>query len=139
MSEGYVEHGVVDEARQRKPSYRVWKKLTEPATIAVHWVSAPDRAPTGFALLVTPRSERSLPFYPLHDYRLVWSVVDEKGKLRGGGERRFAELNDEVGVNGAVQPGEGGALRLTVELQNPAGLTVADEALEWPPRSVAQR
>jgi hypothetical protein len=137
MSEGYVEHGVVDEARQRKPSYRVWKKLTEPARITVHWVSPPDRAPTGFALLVTPNSERSLPFYPLHDYRLNWSVVDETGKSLGGGERRFVELIDAVPVTGALQPSEGHALRLNVELQSPTGLPVADEVLEWPPHSVA--
>jgi hypothetical protein len=139
MSEGYVEHGVVDEARQRKPSYQVWKKLTEPATITVHWVGAPGEAPTGFALLVTPNSERSLPFYPLHDYRLTWSVVDEQGKSLGGGERRFVDLIDAVPVTGALQPGEGHALRLSVQLQSPTGLPVADEVLEWPPHSVATR
>jgi beta-glucuronidase len=137
MSEGYVEHGVVDEARQRKPSYQVWKKLTEPATITAHWVSAPDQAPTGFALLLTPNSERSLPFYPLHNYRLIWSVVDDGGKSLGAGERRFADLIDAVPVTGALQSAEGHALRLNVELQSPTGLPVADEVLEWPPHSVA--
>jgi beta-glucuronidase len=132
MSEGYVEHGVVDEARQRKPSYQVWKKLTEPATITAQWVSPPNQPPTGFALLVAPNSERSLPYYPLHDYRLIWSVVDESGKSRGGGERRFALLIDAVPVTGTLQPGEGHTLRLNVELQSPTGLPVADEVLEWP-------
>ena len=144
MSEGYVEHGVVDEARQRKPSYRVWKKMTEPATIAVHWVGAPERAPTGFALQVTPNSQRSLPFYPLHDYRLIWSAVDEKGTSLGSGERQIAELNEAVEAagtlrSGALQPGEVHALRLNVELKDPTGLAVADEVLEWPPHSVAQQ
>jgi beta-glucuronidase len=132
MSEGYVEHGVVDEARQRKPSYQVWKKLTEPATITAHWVSTPNQPPTGFALLVAPNSERSLPYYPLHDYRLIWSIVDESGKSLGGGERRFALLIDAVPVTGALQAGEGHTLRLNVELQSPTGLAVADEVLEWP-------
>jgi beta-glucuronidase len=132
MSEGYVEHGVVDEARQRKPSYQVWRKLTEPATITAQWVSSPNQPPTGFALLVAPNSERSLPYYPLHDYRLVWSVVDESGKSRGGGERRFALLTDAVPVTGTLQPGEGHTLRLNVELQSPTGLPAADEVLEWP-------
>jgi beta-glucuronidase len=139
MSEGYVEHGVVDEARQRKPSYQVWKKLTEPATITAHWVSAPGQAPTGFALLVTPNSERSLPFYPLHDYRLIWSVVDDGGKSLGAGEHRFADLIDAVPVTGALQSAEGHALRLNLELQSPTGLPVADEVLEWPPHSAAQQ
>jgi hypothetical protein len=143
-SEGYVEHGVVDEARQRKPSYQVWKKLTEPAKITVHWVSTHDQAPTAFTLLVTPNSERNLPFYPLHDFRLIWRVADEKGRSFGGGERRFAELNDAVGAtgtlrSGALQPGEGHALRMNVELQSPTGLAVANEVLEWPARNVAQQ
>jgi hypothetical protein len=139
QSEGYVEHGVVDEWRQRKPSYQVWKKLTEPAKITVHWVSNDDQPPNGFALLVTPNSERSLPFHPLHDYRLLWSVVDEKGRSLGGGERRFVDLIDAVPVTGTLQPGEGHALRLNVELQSPTGLAVADEVLEWPLHSVAQQ
>jgi beta-glucuronidase len=138
-SEGYVEHGVVDEARQRKPSYRIWRKLTEPAVISAHWVSAPDRAPTGLVLRVTPNSDRSLPFYPLHDYRLTWRIVDEQGKSQGGGERGLAEFRDAMEVTAALQPGFGRGLRLNVELQSPTGLVVADEELEWPPRSTAQR
>jgi len=29
--DGYVEHGLVDEYRQRKPSYYVWKDLNAPS------------------------------------------------------------------------------------------------------------
>jgi hypothetical protein len=92
---------------------------------------------------VTPNSERSLPFYPLHDYRLIWSIVDERGNSLGGGERRIAMLIEAVPVTGvlpvtgAPQPDEGRALRLNVELQSPSGLAVADEVLDWPTRSVA--
>ena len=138
LTEGYVEHGLVDEARQRKPSYQVWKKLTEPAQIAAHWVSTADQPPTAFALQVTPNSARSLPSYPLHDYRLIWSVVDAKGRSLAGGERKFEQLIDAVPVTGIVPPGEGHTLRLKVELQNPLGLAVADEVLEWPPASPVQ-
>jgi 3-oxoacyl-[acyl-carrier protein] reductase len=61
------------------------------------------------------------------------------GKSLGGGERRFADLIDAVPVTGALQPGEGRALRLNVELQSPTGLPVANEVLEWPPHSAAQQ
>jgi beta-galactosidase/beta-glucuronidase len=135
-TEGYVEHGIVDEARQRKPSYIVWKTLTMPATIAAHWVGAKDQTsapPTAYAVLVTPNSERNLPFYPLRDYRLIWKLSDETGKSLGGGERRFAELRDAVPVSAELPSAESGhALRLTVTLLAPTGAVAADTTLEWP-------
>lgn len=138
--EGYVEHGIVDEARQRKPSYEIWKKLTTPATIAARWVSVKDHVPTAFAALVTPNSERNLPFYPLRNYRLIWRLLDEKGKLLDSGERRFAELIDAVPITGVVPPDEGGhAIRLSVTLLGPTGLVAADDTLEWPAQRQAGR
>jgi beta-glucuronidase len=137
-TEGYVEHGVVDEARQRKPSYQVWKQLTRPAQVTAQWVGAKTETPTGFAVLLTPNSERNLPFYPLHNYRLIWKVLDEKGKSLGSGERLFAELIDAAPVSAALPPDAGGhTFRLTVALISPTGLVVADETLEWPPQRQA--
>jgi hypothetical protein len=139
-TEGFVEHGVVDEARQRKPSYDIWKKITRPAQIAAHWVGAITQAPTGFAVLVTPNSERNLPFYPLHNYRLIWKVQDQKGKSLAAGERALAELIDPVPVSGALPPDEDGrAIRLTATLLSPTGSVAADETLDWtPPRQAGQ-
>lgn len=131
-TEGYVDHGVVDEARQRKPSYETWKKLTAPAKITAHWVGADSGPPTAYAVLATPNSERNLPFYPLHDYLLIWKLLDEQGRSLGGGERRLAEFVDAVPVAGAVPPGHGNAVRLTVTLLSPSGAVAADNILEWP-------
>jgi beta-glucuronidase len=132
-TEGYVEHGVVDEARQRKPSYETWKKLTRPATLSASWVGAADQRPTGFDVRLAPNSERDLPYYALHDYRLTWTVLDDKGQSLVSGERRFADLNDAVQVNGALPAGEPGrALKLTVSLLDRAGLAAAAETLSWP-------
>jgi beta-glucuronidase len=134
-SEGYVEHGVVDEARQRKPSYEVWKKLNAPAALAVHWVPADSPAPTEFSVMVTPNSVQNLPFRPLHHYRLIWQLVDEKGKSLDSGDRTFADLPDSATVKGVVPSAAAGhALRLTVTLLDPSGSAEASEALEWPAR-----
>jgi hypothetical protein len=134
-TEGYVEHGVVDEARQRKPSYEIWRQLTSPATIAAHWVNAETQTPTAFAVLVTPNSARNLPFYPLNDYRLIWKLVDEKGKSLGAGERRLGEFVDAVPVSRALPLDNAGhAFRLTVALLDPTGAIAVDETLEWPPQ-----
>jgi beta-glucuronidase len=132
-TEGYVEHGLVDEARQRKPSYETWKKLTRPAAIGVRWVSASGQFPTGYALQVTPNTERDLPFYPLHDYRLAWTLRDGQGKSLQSGERRIAEFAGTVEATGTLPAVDTGhALRLTVSLLGPTGLVAAVETLEWP-------
>jgi hypothetical protein len=138
-TEGYVEHGLVDEARQRKPSYGVWKSLTRPARITARWISAKDQAPTAFAVLVSPNSERELPFYPLHDYRVIWRLRDEKGSSQVSGERRFADLAEPVPITGELPPdAQNHAFRLTVTLQSPTGWVAAEEALEWPAHQPGQ-
>jgi beta-glucuronidase len=134
-TEGYVEHGVVDEARQRKPSYETWKKLTRPAALTARWVRTADQNPTAFELRVTPNSERDLPFYALRDYRLIWTLRDEKGTSLASGERWIAEFGGTVAATGtlpAVVPGH--TYRLTATLLAPSGLAAADEVLEWPMR-----
>ena len=130
-TEGYVEHGLVDEARQRKASYGTWKKLTSPATLSVHWVNAGTQAPAAFTIGVTPNSEHDLPFYSLHDYRLVWRLADETGKVLASGERRFAQLSDPVSVNGSLTPAAAHALHLAATLFGPAGPAAAEASLVW--------
>ena len=110
-SEGYVEHGLVDEARQRKPSYPVWKKLNRPAMLEARWTgpaqSGPAQsgpAPTGFVLAVTPHTDRDLPSYPLHDYRLVWRVVDQRGRAVTSGERPLTVLSGTMSITGQLPP-----------------------------------
>jgi beta-glucuronidase len=157
-TEGYVEHGLVDEWRQRKPSYSVWKELNTPAKIAVRWTGPGARAPTGFVLLVSPNTDRDLPFYTLRDYRLVWAVVDEKGATLTRGDRQLVELIAPVSVTGTLPSvslapglpsgrdatvvpdglqgpdnshGKGQMYRLSVTLLSPTGMMAADARLEW--------
>jgi beta-glucuronidase len=139
-TEGYVEHGVVDEARQRKPSYETWKKLTRPAALSASWVGSADQRPTAFDVRVAPNSARDLPYFPLHDYHLIWTVLDEKGQSLVSGERRFADLIDPVQVTGALPSDEPGRpFKLTVSLLGPTGLAVAAETLSWPTLQQAAR
>jgi len=58
QSEGYVEHGVVDENRQRKPSYEAWKQLNAPVKLEARWVGPAAALPAGFSATVTPNSQR---------------------------------------------------------------------------------
>jgi beta-glucuronidase len=132
QEEGYVEHGVVDEARQRKPSYDVWRELNAPAKIDARWAVAANGAIGGFTATVTPNAEQSLPYYPLHDYVLDWTLLDEKGKALSGGNVRYDDLIRTEEVAGSLPPDAAGhAVRLVVRLLGPTGVA-ADRTLDWP-------
>ena len=134
QAEGYVEHGVVDETRQRKPSYDVWKEMTAPAKLETHWVLDANNV-TGFAGTVTPNSLQNIPYRPLHDYALVWNLLDEKGKAVSSGNRKFAHLNGAEQVTGVLPPDAAGhSLHLVLSLLDPAGDIVGERTLEWPAR-----
>jgi hypothetical protein len=129
QTEGYVEHGLVDEARQRKPSYTVWRELNAPAKFDVAWTAAN----TGFAATVTPNGQHDLPYYPLHGYLLAWNALDEKGRAVARGQQSYDELDHAVTVMGSL-PAEtaGQARQLRLELKNPAGMIAAERILDWP-------
>ena len=58
QEQGYLEHGIVDENRQRKPSYFAWKELNEPAHIEVRWTQGANgdaRRPSRSRSRRTPR------------------------------------------------------------------------------------
>jgi hypothetical protein len=133
QTEGYVEHGVVDQDRQRKPSYGVWKELNAPAQLEAHWVIGANKAVTGFLGALTPNSQKSLPYYPLHDYVLVWNLLDPQGKPVSVGNRAFAQLTRAEQFSGTIPPdAAGNSLHLMLKLLDPAGNVAAERALEWP-------
>jgi beta-glucuronidase len=130
--EGYVDHGLVDEYRQRKPSYYVWKELNAPAAIGVHWNQGPGGAPAAYTVTVTPNSKTDLPSYPLHNYRLTWELCDEGGKLLASGEKQFADLSAVQTVSGNVGNHPGAkALKLHLTLLRPTGAVAAEKLMDW--------
>jgi beta-glucuronidase len=130
LEEGYVDHGLVDEYRQRKPSYYVWKQMNAPATLRVQWDSR-KTVPGSFTVTVKPNSLDHLPSYPLHDYRLVWTIRDDTTVLAKG-ERILKDVSGEQAVSGKT---EGGAdihkLQLHLSLVRPTGEIAAETNLEW--------
>jgi hypothetical protein len=130
LEEGYVDHGVVDEYRQRRPSYYVWKEINAPATIAAEWNTGPD-VPTSFTVTVKPNASDSLPSYPLRDYRLTWDIYDET-KLLNRGEHSFNALNSTQTVSGRVEGGiTSHRLQLHLALIRPTGEIAAEKTLDW--------
>jgi Glycosyl hydrolases family 2, TIM barrel domain/Glycosyl hydrolases family 2, sugar binding domain/Glycosyl hydrolases family 2 len=130
--EGYVEHGLVDQNRQRKPSYYVWKELNAPAAMQAHWVDTATGPPSSFTVTLTPNGIQDLPSYPLRDYRLAWEVTDQTDKLLDSGEQPFANLNSAQTVSGKVtaQP-DAKILKLHLTLLRPGGAIAAESSVDW--------
>ena len=130
LEEGFVDHGLVDEYRQRKPSYYVWKELNAPASIGVQWNNDKD-VPASFTATVKPNSANNLPSYPLRDYRLSWEIYDDTKQLARG-ERRFADLSDTQTVSGKVEGvADAHKLQLHLLLVRPTGEVAAEKTLDW--------
>jgi beta-glucuronidase len=129
---GFVEHGLVDEYRQRKPSYYVWKGLNALAAIDAHWEGTTSTPPSRFTVTVTPNGVEDLPYYPLHNYRVAWQVSDEGGELIKHGEQPFADLAEPQVISGEIQQlAHAKVLKLHVTLLRPENTIAAEKSLEW--------
>lgn len=132
QDEGYVDHGVVDGYRQRRPSYYVWKEMNAPATIGANWGDTSGDVPTAFRATVQSNPMDQLPSYPMHDYRLEWEVRDENSKLIASGAQPLPDLDRERTLEQKVQPLPGtGVLRLHLTLLGPTGAVAAEKNVDW--------
>jgi beta-glucuronidase len=140
QDEGFVEHGLVDENRQRKPSYLVWKELNASASIVAEWVvgASGGAKPSGFKASVAPKSERDLPYYPMRDYQLAWKILDSKGKRIAGAEQQLATMTATLPVTGSLPAAaEAQSLTLVLTLSRPNGSVAAECTLEWRSANIA--
>jgi beta-glucuronidase len=133
LQEGYVEMGLVNEYRQTRQSYDVWKELNAPAVLKAAWDEHPDAVPRSFTIRVTPNSIGALPAYPLRDYRLTWNVRDARHTVVTHGERLFPELTTAVSVteNLPQLPSDVRQLNLYLRLERPSGLPAVEMVLNW--------
>ena len=152
QSEGYVDHGIVDENRQRKPSYEIWKTLNAAVRLEAKWVGPAAAVPARFSATVIPNSQHDLPYRPLSNYELSWVLQDEQGNPIARGQQHFDRLTDPISIDQmlptatapagiappAIAPADvaptatGHAFRsLVVTLLAPSGFTAAERTLVW--------
>jgi beta-glucuronidase len=133
-SEGFVDHGLVDPYRQRKPSYYVWKEINAPAAIDARWNSESSNSAASFRVSVEPNTAHDLPFYPLHNYRLLWELCDERGTLLKSGEQQFAELTTTQTITASSGEHTGASiLKLHVALLRPSGTVAVEKSVDLKP------
>jgi beta-glucuronidase len=122
QEQGYLEHGIVDENRQRKPSYFAWKDLNEPAQLQVAWTRSTAGKPTRFKLTLTPNTPAQLPYLSLASYQLSWQLLGgrENREFAAGGRNIFSPepLTLDEAVTKAPTDGD---LRLRARLTRPDG------------------
>jgi beta-glucuronidase len=130
---GFVDHGLVDENRQRRPSYYVWQERNAPAEIAAQWKGVKSLlSPNAFAVTLTPRGATSIPYHPLRGYKLMWRLQDAEGNLAGSGEQELETLEQAVTLEQSfARPAKDDDLRLTVTLRQAGGVIAAQKILLW--------
>jgi len=129
---GYLEHGIVDENRQRKPSYFAWKDLNEPARLEMNWTNKPGVPFASFSVRLVPHDASQLPYIPLRDYKVAW-------QLTGAENRAFASGSKMVEGDAALMFGSNVPVpdpktpyRLVVQLLRPDGTVAMERALAAP-------
>ena len=134
---GYVEMGLVDENRQRLPSYSVWRDETSPARLSVDWThDSPFAPPTGFRATVARRPPTELPSYDLRGYRLEWEARDHDGAPLASGSKQLPVIGAPAGASGSWTATASREVRLTVRLLRPTGFVAAEKTERWwAPRS----
>jgi len=128
---GYVEHGLVDENRQRKPSYFAYRERTAPLAATLAWTySAPGL--TGFQAVLRRNAITQIPSYPLAGYRVEWRMLDRDGVHLGDGAQPLPDLEAPVTVDGAW-PAPKALKEATLRLRvvGPDGTLVLEQELAY--------
>jgi beta-glucuronidase len=128
---GWVEMGLVDENRQRHPSYDVWKEETSPARLAVEWARGEGGRPAGFRATVARRSLAELPSYELRGYRFEWEARDQAGALVGQGALALPAIGAPATVEGTWPASPSRELRLSLRVLRPTGFVAAEKVERW--------
>jgi Beta-galactosidase/beta-glucuronidase len=130
--EGYVDHGVVDEYRQRRPSFYAWEKRTAAATLRAKWKYLGWYQTGGFAVTTGRKPISELPSYPLKDYKLHWEYRDGEGKLLHQGDFALPDMDQPQTLHAdwAADPSVHHAT-LHLTLLNPRGESETEQTLNF--------
>jgi beta-glucuronidase len=131
LTTDWVEMGVVDENRQRLPSYAAWKERTSPARVAVAFSRGPTGPPTGFRASVERRPMSELPSYELRGYRLEWEARDHDRALLASGSAVLPVIGSPATVEGAWPATLSREVTLTVRVRRPTGFLAAEASETW--------
>jgi beta-glucuronidase len=128
---GYVDMGVVDENRQRKPSYDVWREENAPARIHATWTRDPKGLPVGFEATVEGRGPKEIPSYELRGYDATWEVRGADGSVLAHGITHLPTIGPPAAVEGSWAPSPALSLELRLRVFRPTGFLAAESRTFW--------
>jgi hypothetical protein len=132
QSDSYVDHGVVNKNRQRKPSYFVWQSENVPAHIRLAWQFDAKGVPSGFQARIERRREQEIPSYPLLNYTAEWMAFDQNEKRIAGDQQPLTDLGPGQDVTGKWESRAfGPVVSLKVVLHKPDGSVADSKTLFW--------
>lgn len=131
-TQGYVDHGVVDEYRQRRPSFFEWEKRNSPAILNAKWKYIGWYQTGGFEVTTGRKPVSELPSYPLKDYKLHWEYRDGEGKLLQHGDFALPDMEQPQTLRAewTADPSVHHAT-LQLTLLNPRGESEAAQTLNY--------
>ena len=128
--------GLVDENRQRLPSYAAWKARTSPARLGVAWTRGEGGRPVGFRATVERRPAAELPSYELRGHRLEWEARDHDGALLASDAVELPVIGSPAAVEGSWPSTASREVSLALRVLCPTGLVAAERRERWwEPRS----
>jgi beta-galactosidase/beta-glucuronidase len=132
LKQGYVDHGLVDAYRQRRPSFFAWEARTAPVLMKAKWKYINWYQTGGFELTISRKPLSQLPSYPLKNYQLRWELRDGEGKLLHDGKFELADL-EQVQTLNTDWPGDPSVHHATLQLvlTNPRGEIETQESLRF--------
>lgn len=135
QEDGYVDHGLVDKDRQRRPSFAAWEEVNRPVHVTVQWSFA-GGAPSGFTAKLTPNAPGSLPSYPLSHISLHWQAIGKDRSLLAQGESALPLLGsggaDHLDLSGAWTRVDG-PIQVQVEIRTAQGSIAAAQSFDYLP------
>jgi beta-glucuronidase len=141
LLQGEVEMGVVDQNRQRRPSFEVWREENSPAQIDLSWNQSPvyPYRPVGFRAMVERRRTDDMPSYTLRGYRVTWEVRSNDNVVVASGENNLPDIGPAHSIEPAWEPDPGKSLSLHLRLYRPNNYMALEKKLTWwEPRSGGQ-
>jgi beta-glucuronidase len=130
LVKGYVDMGVVDENRQRKPSYDAWRQENSPARIRAIWTRNGAGQPIGFSATVERRNPGEIPSYDMRGYEAAWEVRTPDGTLVAQGKTVLPTIGPPANVEGAWATSPPAGLELRFRLLRPTGFEAAELRLD---------
>jgi beta-galactosidase len=123
--------GIVDVFRQKKKAFYSYRNANKPfaaITLSDAALSAGDKQFSA-KLLLKPHGVLDIPAYPLHNYRVVWKVLNDEQRITGGGSKTLpaivpGDATIDLPLNSQTTGGE--AVLANVSIVSPLNYTLYD-------------